>query len=81
MFEVAKSEDTKALNAYVTGFGGTKRIVLWDTIIKALDRPELLVVMGHEMGHYVLGHVWKLIVLASLSILALLYAVHRLSAG
>ena len=61
VFEVAKSEDTKALNAYVNGFGSTKRIVLWDTIIKALDRRQLLVVMGHEMGHYVLGHIWKLI--------------------
>jgi Zn-dependent protease with chaperone function len=54
VFEVAKSEDTKAVNAYVTGVGGTKRIVLWDTIIAALAPRELLVVMGHEMGHYVL---------------------------
>ena len=61
VFEVAKSEDTKALNAYVNGFGSTKRIVLWDTIIKALDRRKLLVVMGHEMGHYVLDHLWQLI--------------------
>ncbi|HEV2669293.1 MAG TPA: M48 family metallopeptidase, partial [Blastocatellia bacterium] len=59
VYEVAKSEDTKALNAYVTGFGGTKRIVLWDTIIAKLNEDELLFVMGHEMGHYVLGHVWK----------------------
>jgi STE24 endopeptidase len=79
VFEVAKSEDTKALNAYVNGFGATKRIVLWDTIIKALDRPQLLVVMGHEMGHYVLGHVWKLIILLSLTILGMTYAVHRLA--
>jgi Zn-dependent protease with chaperone function len=53
VFEVAKSEDTKAINAYVNGFGSTKRIVLWDTIIKALDHKQLLIVMGHEMGHYV----------------------------
>ena len=79
VFEVAKSEDTKALNAYVNGFGATKRIVLWDTIIKALDRPQLLVVMGHEMGHYVLGHVWKLILLLSLTILGMTYAIHRLA--
>jgi len=79
VFEVAKSEDTKALNAYVTGFGATKRIVLWDTILKALDRRQLLAVMGHEMGHYVLGHVWKLIILLSVTILGMLYAVHRLS--
>jgi Zn-dependent protease with chaperone function len=79
VFEVAKSEDTKQLNAYVSGFGGTKRIVLWDTILTALDRRQLIVVMGHEMGHYVLGHVWQLIAMASLSILLLLYAVYRLS--
>jgi STE24 endopeptidase len=79
VFEVAKSEDTKALNAYVNGFGATKRIVLWDTIIKALDRPQLLVVMGHEMGHYVLGHVWKLILILSLTILGMTYAIHRLA--
>jgi STE24 endopeptidase len=55
--------------------------VLWDTIIKRLDERELLFVMGHEMGHYVLRHVW--ISIAALSILALLslYAVHRLAHG
>src|SRR6266511_1741876 len=59
VYEVEKSVDTKAVNAYVTGFMGTKRIVLWDTIIAKLNRRELLTVMGHEMGHYVLGHVAK----------------------
>lgn len=77
VYEVAKSEDTRALNAYVTGFGATKRIVLWDTIIGKLDEDELLFVMGHEMGHYVLGHVWKTILFLSLLILATLYAIHR----
>jgi len=79
VFEVAKSVDTKQLNAYVNGFGATQRIVLWDTIIKAMDRSQLLTVMGHEMGHYVLKHVWQLIAVATLSILVLLYAVYRLS--
>ena len=79
VYEVAKSVDTKAINAYVNGFGGTQRIVLWDTIIKAMDRRQLLGVMGHEMGHYVLKHVWQLIAVSVLSILVLLYAVYRLS--
>ncbi|MFM8393083.1 MAG: M48 family metallopeptidase, partial [Acidobacteriota bacterium] len=61
VFEVEKSADTNALNAYVNGFGQTKRIVLWDTTIARLSEDELLFVMGHEMGHYVLGHIWKLI--------------------
>jgi len=77
VYEVAKSEDTKALNAYVTGFGATKRIVLWDTIIAKLDEDELLFVMGHEMGHYALGHVWKTILFFSLLIIITLYAIHR----
>jgi Zn-dependent protease with chaperone function len=77
VYEVAKSEDTKALNAYVTGFGATKRIVLWDTTLAKLDEDELLFVMGHEMGHYVLGHVWKSILFFSLLIIVTLYAIHR----
>ena len=79
VYEVAKSEDTKQLNAYVNGFGATQRIVLWDTIIKAMDRPQLLTVMGHEMGHYVLKHVWQLMAVAVLAVLVLLYAVYRLA--
>ena len=79
VYEVAKSEDTKALNAYVTGFGNTKRIVLWDTTIAKLDENELLFVMGHEMGHYVLGHIWKMLIFFPLVILIALYLIHRTS--
>jgi Zn-dependent protease with chaperone function len=57
VFEVDKSRDTKTVNAYVTGVFGAKRIVLWDTAIAQLEPRELRTVMGHEMGHYVLGHV------------------------
>jgi hypothetical protein len=42
VFEVAKSEDTKTVNAYVAGVGGTKRIVLWDTILAKLNRGQRL---------------------------------------
>jgi Zn-dependent protease with chaperone function len=47
------------MNAYVTGLGPSKRIVLWDTLLAKLDHDEILAVMGHEMGHYVLHHIWK----------------------
>ena len=77
VFEVNKSVDTKTLNAYVAGVWQTKRIVLWDTIIARLDERELLFVMGHEMGHYVLAHVWQLVALSSLFILVLLYAAYK----
>ncbi|MEE8519134.1 MAG: M48 family metallopeptidase [Dehalococcoidia bacterium] len=77
VYEVNKSVDTEAVNAYVTGFVNTKRIVLWDTIINKLDDEELLFVMGHEMGHYVLGHVWKSILFISLMLFVALYMIHR----
>jgi len=77
VFEVNKSADTRALNAYVTGFGGSKRIVLWDTIIQRMNERELLFVVGHEMGHYVLHHVQMLMLAVSLLLLVALFAVHR----
>lgn len=80
VFEVDKSAKTNTVNAYVTGFGATKRIVLWDTIIKKLNDRELLFVMGHEMGHYVLGHVWKMILLLGVLITFAMWIVH-ISAG
>jgi Zn-dependent protease with chaperone function len=79
VYEVDKSADTNTLNAYVAGVGGTKRIVLWDTIIARLDEPQLLFVMGHEMGHYVLNHIWKALAIFSVLIGVLLYAVHRVA--
>jgi STE24 endopeptidase len=78
VFEVDKSVDTKAVNAYVTGLWHTKRIVLWDTLVAKLEQPELLFVMGHEMGHYVLGHVVRSILLSSIVTLAGLFLIDRL---
>ena len=77
VYEVEKSVDTKTINAYVTGVLGTKRIVLWDTILARLDKPEVLFVMGHEMGHYVLGHTWQLIALGTALALLGLWVIHR----
>ncbi len=80
VFEVDKSKDTETVNAYVTGFLGTKRIVLWDTLVAKFDDGEVLFVMGHEMGHYVLRHVIIGVLFFSLLVMASLYAVHRASA-
>jgi STE24 endopeptidase len=80
IYEVNKSVDTKTLNAYVTGIGKTTRIVLWDTILKDLTPDEVAVTMGHEMGHYRLGHGWKFLILEGLTLLVGLWFIH-LSAG
>jgi len=57
VFEVDASKRTKAVNAYVTGIGGSARIVLWDTLLERLNEDEVLHVMAHEIGHYAERHV------------------------
>jgi Zn-dependent protease with chaperone function len=79
VFEVDKSVDTEAVNAYVTGFGGSKRIVLWDTMLAKLERDQVLFVMAHEMGHFVLGHVVKTVAMVPLVVLVGLWLIHRTS--
>ncbi|MGZ5433922.1 MAG: M48 family metallopeptidase [Thermoanaerobaculia bacterium] len=59
VYEVNKSKQTKTMNAYVNGIGPTARIVMWDTLLAKLNHDEVLAVMGHEMGHYVMKDVWK----------------------
>jgi len=81
VYQVNKSVDTKTLNAYVAGLWQTKRIVLWDTIIARMDQRELLFVMGHEMAHYVLGHVWQLIAVSCLLVLLALYGAYKTMGG
>lgn len=77
VYQVDMSRDTRTVNAYVTGFLGTKRIVLWDTLTETLDEDEVLAVMAHELGHYVLGHVVRGLLVTSALILLGLYLVHR----
>jgi STE24 endopeptidase len=77
VFEVNKSVDTAKVNAYVTGIGRTKRIVLWDTLLARLTPPETRFVVGHELGHYVLGHVWINILVSWALTVVGLYGAHR----
>jgi len=65
LFEMEASAKTNSLNAYVSGFGSSKRVVLYDTIIRKEPQPELLTTFGHELGHYVLNHIPKGIAYAS----------------
>ncbi len=59
MFLMRASEKVTGLNAYVTGIGASKRIVVWDNTIRNLPPHEILFIVGHEMGHYVLEHIYK----------------------
>ena len=79
IYEVRKSEETRQVNAYVTGFGGTKRIVLWDTLVDRLKPDEVEFVVGHEIGHFVLRHTLTVIVGATLLVTLSLFIVHRVA--
>ena len=57
MFEMNASAKYTSINAYVTGLGASKRVVVWDTTLAKASIPQTLFVFGHELGHYVLGHV------------------------
>jgi Zn-dependent protease with chaperone function len=83
MFVMDASRRDTAMNAYVTGFGASKRIVVWDTTLPGADAnsaqgpmttDELLDIYGHEQGHYVLGHIWMGMLYSS----ALLFACYWL---
>jgi Zn-dependent protease with chaperone function len=57
MFLMRASAKSTELNAYVTGFGESKRVVVWDTTIAKSTPDEIAFIFAHEMGHYALGHV------------------------
>jgi Zn-dependent protease with chaperone function len=59
MFVMDASAKVTGPNAYVTGFGASKRIVVWDTTIRKVPLDEILAIYGHEQGHYVLHHIQK----------------------
>lgn len=78
IFLMDASRKLKSLNAYVTGLGSSKRVVVWDTTLARMTTPQTLSVFGHEMGHYVLAHVPKTIVFLSGLLLVLLFPAHLL---
>jgi STE24 endopeptidase len=78
IFGMVASVKLNELNAYVTGLGASKRVVIWDTTIRRMSRDESLFVTGHEMGHYVLNHVRDGIVFACAVLVFFLYLAYRL---
>lgn len=61
------SKRSKHSNAYFTGIGKVKRIVLYDTLISQMSHGEIVAVLAHEIGHWKKGHIWKRLVWAEIS--------------
>jgi len=59
IFIMDASKRDSRLNAFFGGLGKSKRVVLFDTLIEKLNTKELLAVLGHELGHFTHGDIWK----------------------
>ena len=77
MFEMRASDKVTTYNAYVTGVGASKRVVVWDNTAKELPPEETMFIFGHELGHYVLNHIWYGLGLAILGLLVSSYLASR----
>ncbi|HZM15606.1 MAG TPA: M48 family metallopeptidase [Candidatus Krumholzibacteria bacterium] len=74
VFQVDASRRSTHSNAYFTGLGRVKRIVLFDTLLQQMEPAEILAVLAHEAGHWKLRHVLQRLVVTEALVLAVLYA-------
>jgi len=73
IFQMDAGKRSRHTNAYFSGLGKNKRIVLYDTLIQAHDNDEILAVLAHEMGHLKKGHIKKQLMLVSIVSLIVFY--------
>ncbi|BAV94888.1 M48 family metallopeptidase [Ichthyobacterium seriolicida] len=73
IFVIDGSKRSTKANAYFTGFGSRKRIVLYDTLIKKLDSDEIVAVLAHEIGHYKNRHTVYNMIIFGLTSCIILY--------
>jgi STE24 endopeptidase len=66
VFQVDASRRSRHSNAYFTGLGRVKRIVLFDTLIEQMTQEEVLAVLAHEIGHWKKRHILKRIILTEI---------------
>jgi STE24 endopeptidase len=73
VFVLDASKRDSRLNAYFGGFGKTKRVVLFDTLIEKLEHVEILAVLGHELGHFQHGDIYKNIGMMALMLFSMFF--------
>jgi STE24 endopeptidase len=79
LFVMDGSKRSSHGNAFFTGFGGAKRIVLFDTLVNRLQPPEVEAVLAHELGHYKLRHIAKAMALTITLSFAVLFLLGQLT--
>ncbi len=78
VFQMDASKRTKHTNAYFSGIGKVKRIVLFDTLIEKMDCDEMLSVLAHEAGHWKRRHILKQLLLIEGISLIVMYIAFRI---
>jgi STE24 endopeptidase len=78
VFRMDGSKRSKKANAFFTGFGKNRRIVLFDTLIEKLSTEELVAVLAHEMGHFKKKHIVKQLIIGSLSMGLTFFVIQQL---
>ena len=73
------SKRSRHSNAFFTGFGRFRKIVLFDTLMQQLSEPEIEAVLAHEIGHYKKRHIPKMLAWSAASLLAAFFLVPWLS--
>lgn len=73
VFQMDATKRSRHTNAYLSGLGKTKRIVLFDTLMDAHEDDEILAVLAHEMGHLKRNHIRKQLAILGLSSIGLFY--------
>jgi STE24 endopeptidase len=78
LFQMDAGRRSGHTNAYFTGLGRTKRIVLFDTLIQSHPQEEILAVLAHEVGHFKGRHIWKQFFFFECSMVAAFFLCYRL---
>jgi len=78
VFKMDASKRSRHTNAYFTGIGRVKRIILYDTLLEKMNHDEILSVLAHEAGHWKKKHVLKMIIVLELISLIGIYISFRI---
>jgi STE24 endopeptidase len=78
IFQMDAGRRSRHSNAYFTGLGKSKRIVLYDTLISSHEKDEILAVLAHEIGHLKKGHIKRQLVLMGIVSFVLFYIAARM---
>ncbi len=78
VFQMDAGKRSRHTNAYLSGFGKTKRIVLYDTLLETHDDDEILAVLAHEIGHFKRNHIKKQVFFIGFFSLILFYLISKM---